>query len=148
MRNAANYDIQGLPEDYETPEEYLASEEVHNSNKQVGVGIVIENYSKYNLKFPTLNFENKGREFITKVADVNAKSSAIFILDNHRWAHYGIHGAIAWQLMQSGSVAEDPRTPRRLIIGFGIPYRLVKYLEFKSIYNREHSKPFVCFPMI
>ena len=137
MRKAAKYDIEGLPEDYETPEEYLASGEVHNSNKQVGVGIVIENYSKYNLKFPTLNFENKGRQFITEVADVDAKSSAIFILDNHRHLEYGIHGAVAWQLMRGGSVAEDPRTPRRLIVGFEIPYRLVTSVEFKTSISKS-----------
>ena len=131
MRSAAKYDIKGLPED-KTPEQYLASGEVHNSKKQVGVGIVVENYSKYDLKFPTLNFGNKGRQFITKVADVDAKSSAIFILDNHRNLEYGVYGAVAWQLMQGGSKTEAPRTPRRLIIGFKIPYRLVTSEEFKN----------------
>ena len=129
MRNAAKYDIEGLPEDM-TPEQYLASGEVHNRDHQVGVGIVVENYSRYNLKFPTLNIVNKGRN-ITKVADVDAKSSAIFILDNNKNQNYGLYGTVAWQLMQGISVAEPPR---RLIIGFEIPYRLVTSIKFKKIY--------------
>ena len=56
-----------------TPEEYFSNPELYKPKTfPMGVGIVIENYSKYNLMFPTVNFEDPSQA-TTEVKDVNSR---------------------------------------------------------------------------
>ena len=58
--NSHKYFIEGLSDEGKTFEEakdYLQSEEIYTSKDyQVGVGVLIDNYSKYTLMFPTVDF--------------------------------------------------------------------------------------------
>ena len=55
-----------------TPEEYFSNPELYKPKTYpMGVGIVIENYSKYNLMFPTVNFNPS--QTTTEVKDVNSR---------------------------------------------------------------------------
>ena len=120
--NAAENPIGGVPEGM-TPEEYLASPDIYKSKDyQMGVGIVIENYSKYNLMFPTVNFENAGKAK-TEVKDVNSRSSQLFIFDNdysNNNGNHGVFGTISWQVSNKQG---DKATKTRLVLGFSIPWR-------------------------
>ena len=56
-----------------TPEEYFSNPELYEpKTNPMGVGIVIENYSKYNLMFPTVNFKDPSQA-TTEVKDVNSR---------------------------------------------------------------------------
>ena len=101
---------------YETLEEYLEYLNTQRKRNQVGIGIVIENYSKYDLKFPQPTFHNKGRQII-KARDVDSQTSAFFILDNQETYHRGVHGTVSWQVMNG---PETGPTSKRLIIGFEV----------------------------
>ena len=58
--NSNKYFIEGLSDEGKTfneAKDYLQSEEIYTSKKyQVGVGVLIDNYSKYILMFPTVDF--------------------------------------------------------------------------------------------
>ena len=103
---------------YKTVEEYLEYFNTQRKRNQVGIGIVIENYSKYDLKFPQPTFHNKGRQIHRfRLRDVDSQTSALFILDNHETYHRGVHGAVSWQVMNG---PETGPTSKRLIIGFEV----------------------------
>ena len=101
---------------YKTVEEYLENFNTMRKRNQVGIGIVIENYSKYDLKFPQLKFRNKGEQIIN-ATDVDSQTSAYFILDNQQTYHRGVHGTVSWQVMNG---PETGPTSKRLIIGFEV----------------------------
>ena len=70
--NAAENPIEGVPAGM-TPEEYFSNPNLYKpKTSPMGVGIVIENYSKYNLMFPTVNFEDSSQA-TTEVKDVNSR---------------------------------------------------------------------------
>ena len=72
ITNAAEYSIGGVPAGM-TPEEYFSNPNLYKpKTNPMGVGIVIENYSKYNLMFPTVNFEDSSQA-TTEVKDVNSR---------------------------------------------------------------------------
>ena len=72
IANAAENPIKGVPARM-TPEEYFSNPDLYKpKNYPMGVGIVIENYSKYNLMFPTINFEDPSLA-TTEVKDVNSR---------------------------------------------------------------------------
>ena len=72
IANAAENPIEGVPAGM-TPEEYFSNPNLYKPKTYpMGVGIVIENYSKYNLMFPTVNFEDSSQA-TTEVKDVNSR---------------------------------------------------------------------------
>ena len=72
IANAAENPIEGVPAGM-TPEEYFSNPNLYKPKiYPMGVGIVIENYSKYNLMFPTVNFEDSSQA-TTEVKDVNSR---------------------------------------------------------------------------
>ena len=71
ITDAAENPIKGVPAGM-TPEEYFSNPELYKpKTNPMGVGIVIENYSKYNLMFPTVNFDPS--QATTEVKDVNSR---------------------------------------------------------------------------
>ena len=100
-----------------TPEEYFSNPELYEpKTNPMGVGIVIENYSKYNLMFPTVNFKDLSQA-TTEVKDVNSRSSQLFIFDN---INDNIYGSISWQVSNRRG---DKATKTRLVVGFSIPWK-------------------------
>ena len=72
ITNAAENPIKGVPAGM-TPEEYFSNPDLYKpKTNPMGLGIVIENYSKYNLMFPTINFEDPSQA-TTEVKDVNSR---------------------------------------------------------------------------
>ena len=72
IANATENPIEGVPAGM-TPEEYFSNPNLYKPKTYpMGVGIVIENYSKYNLMFPTVNFEDSSQA-TTEVKDVNSR---------------------------------------------------------------------------
>ena len=72
IANAAENPIKGVPAGI-TPEEYFSNPDLYKpKNYPMGVGIVIENYSKYNLMFPTVNFNDQSQA-TTEIKDVNSR---------------------------------------------------------------------------
>ena len=115
IANAAENPIEGVPAGM-TPEEYFSNPELYEpKTSPMGVGIVIENYSKYNLMFPTVNFKDLSQA-TTEVKDVNSRSSQLFIFDN---INAGVYGSISWQISNKRG---DKATKTRLILGFSIPW--------------------------
>ena len=59
-KNSSKYFIEGLSDEGKTfneAKDYLQSEEIYTSRDyQVGLGVLIDNYSKYILMFPTVDF--------------------------------------------------------------------------------------------
>ena len=103
--------------------------EIYTSNKsQVGVGVLIENYSKYELMFPTVDFSNAGKK-VTEIGNVDPGKSAMIILDNdysNNHHNYGIFGTISWQISSNKNVKGTKTrkaTTTRLILGFSVPYK-------------------------
>ena len=102
-----------------TPEDYLVSPEIYKWKKtQVGLGVVIENYSQYNLKFPTVNFENSAGREVEKheVQEIGSGKSNMFILDNGGHRDFRLDGSLSWQVMLNS------RHLIRLVLTFYIPY--------------------------
>ena len=72
IANAAENPIKGVPAGI-TPEEYFSNPDLYKpKTNPMGLGIVIENYSKYNLMFPTINFEDPSQA-TTEVKDINSR---------------------------------------------------------------------------
>ena len=72
IANDAENPIKGVPAGM-TPEEYFSNPDLYKpKTNPMGLGIVIENYSKYNLMFPTINFEDPSQA-TTEVKDVNSR---------------------------------------------------------------------------
>ena len=72
IANASGNPIKGVPAGM-TPEEFFSNPELYEpKTNPMGVGIVIENYSKYNLMFPTVNFKDPSQA-TTEVKDVNSR---------------------------------------------------------------------------
>ena len=116
IANAAENPIEGVPAG-KTPEEYFSNPDLYKpETNPMGVGIVIENYSKYNLMFPTVNFEDSSQAK-TEVKDVNSRSSQLFIFDN---INAGVYGSISWQVSNRRG---DKATKTRLVLGFSIPWK-------------------------
>ena len=61
--NSNKYFIEGLSDEGKTfneAKDYLQSEEIYTSKDyQVGLGVLIDNYSKYILMFPTVDFADQ-----------------------------------------------------------------------------------------
>ena len=100
-----------------TPEDYLVSPDIYKWKKtQVGLGIVIENYSRYNLKFPIVNFENSAGRQVEKVQEIDSGKDAMFILDNGGYRDYRLDGSLSWQVMFNS------KHLIRLVLTYYIPY--------------------------
>ena len=116
IANDAENPIKGVPARM-TPEEYFSNPDLYKpKNYPMGVGIVIENYSKYNLMFPTVNFNDQSQA-TTEIKDVNSRSSQLFIFDN---INAGVYGSVSWQISNKRG---DKATKTRLILGFSIPWK-------------------------
>ena len=111
--------------------DYLQSEEIYTSKDyQVGVGVLIDNYSKYTLMFPTVDFasysSNAGKK-VTEIGNVDPGKSALIILDNDYSINHhdrGLFGTISWQISKNynekGTTTRKASTDR-LILGFAVP---------------------------
>ena len=90
--------------------------------------MLIENYSKYELMFPTVDFGNAGKK-VTEIGNVDPGKSAMIILDNNysnNHHNYDIYGTISWQISTNKNVegtTTRKATKDRLVLGFAIPYK-------------------------
>ena len=87
---------------------------------QVVFGLLIENYSRYQLLHPTNQTEYEGyNTFIEPVEPILEGSSGLFVADNGKHKNYQARGSMSWQIFwRNGKPLE-----KRLIVTYNIPYQ-------------------------
>ena len=127
----------------ETPENYIKS--LKNSYNHILLGVSIENYSQYKLKFlshDTSMYESclyriepvwskftsiylffiggRTRE-IEPVTDVLPYSQRLFIQDNAEYWSKFVYGSMSWQIIMDSNENKEKGT--RLIVTYKLPYQ-------------------------
>lgn len=115
-----------LPGQGATPQEYMSSSYVNKSNyHQVGLGIVIENYSRFKLKLLSSDSQDcVSTRAIQNVSDIPKDRLEMFIFDNDGKTSRSICGSASWQILQpNGAPLKIHDEGRRLVLTYVVPYK-------------------------
>ena len=89
-----------------SPQNYLKSPEIYeDENKQILLGILIENYSRYPLTHPRFEPGNSGAELVTEKLKVSPHSTEFFIIRNSN----NIYGSLSWEFGIPGVKSKGTR---------------------------------------
>jgi hypothetical protein len=107
------------------PEDLVSSKSVYKSTaNQVVIGALIENYSIFNLKYPTSDKANSATTYLNHVTDLASKSSKFFMADNGQSHGYGACGSMSWQIMMPNGepFPLSAGSGRRLVVTYYVPF--------------------------
>ena len=92
----------------------------NESYHQVLLGVLIENYSRYQFLHPTNHTEYEGYNTVIEPAKpIIEGSSGLFVVDNGANNGYDARGSMSWQLKFQNNVPVN----QRLVVTYNVPYR-------------------------